>query len=354
MKKLQQFPIRIRRGTIKDIPSIETIAHQYPQELGFVRKVALRDAITRKNLLVAEYDNNFCGFVLYRSRKDGWFTIYDIGVHREYRGKGVGRFLVDAVPCPTRLKCTTDNTANEFYEKSHFALVRTEEGRKRPLNVWERRFLYVCCHGGSKATNTVCNQTHTAYGTRHNYTPHQQPFFVDIDWQEYDWLDYLLKIKLWKPVFAMVPDYEALGQRRGLYACIDDLYRAGVLYVGVCPKFTGAVKHIPPQCIVCVSVPTRYAGFLPDPKELKGRRLHLLGGSPVKQFKYIKEHPSLAIASGDMNAQERAAQFGTCFLSSTGKWKNKISEEQREGKEDTYLNRYIFSTEEIHKYIKEM
>lgn len=322
MKKLQQFPIRIRRAVDGDISYISKIARQYPQELGFVSNVRLRDGISRKGLLVAEYGGTLAGFVLYRQRKDGWHTIYEIGVDKNYRGKGVGRFLVDAVPCPTRLKCTVDNSANEFYKKSHFYLVRTEEGRKRKLNVWERKFLYILCKGSSRFACELSDEFNSIYGTRDAEIPYKQPFFVDIRWKEYDWLEYLMKIRAWKPVFAMVPDFTDISQRRSLYSKIDDLKQAGVLRIGVCPKFDGAIKYVPLSCVICVSIPSRYAGFLPKIEELKGRQIHLLGGSPGKQFKYIQEHPTLRVISGDFNSYIKAAEFGTFYNSETNNWKN--------------------------------
>lgn len=345
IKKVTKYPIQVRLAAESDLDSITAIARQYSSELGFVMRVALIESIQRGNLLVADYEDNSCvGFVNYRSRKDGWNTIYEVAVNKKYRGKGIGRFLVDAVPCPTRLKCVVDNTANEFYKKSHFKLVKTEQGRKRQLNVWERNVLYVFCKGSSKSTLEVVKELDVTYGTRHTENPYIQPYFVDIKWEKYDWLEYLMKLRLWKPVFALVPDFTALDQKEFIVQAVEDVKASGVLRVGVCPKFDGAVQYIPDECVVCVSLPSRYAGFLPDPKELHGRKLHLLGGSPIKQFKYIKEHPDLLVISTDTNAHTQAARFHAVY-----DWDGETI--KRKGDVDylSYVERISYSTEHIYK-----
>lgn len=350
IKKITKFPIRVRRAVVEDISYIETIARQHFRELGFVRRVALEDSIRRNTLLVADYWDQQCvGFINYHARKDGWNTIYEIGTHRDYWGKGVGRFLVDAVPCPTRLKCTVDNSANEFYKKSHFTLVGTEDGRKRQLNVWERKYLFIACQGSSRVNEQISNELSVTYGTRHTERPHKQPFFVDIHWENYDWLDYLIKIRTWKPVFALVPDFTDISQRGFMYQAIRDLRDAGVLHIGVCPKFDGAVQYIPSWCRICVSIPSSYAGFLPDPEELKGRKIHLLGGSPIKQFKYMLQNPYLNIVSMDANAHAKVAFFGMVYHFDDHTKRKVIC--RREDTHLGYYNAIRYSTEQIYKML---
>jgi len=347
IKKIAEFPIHVRLATIEDISKIKQIANKYSKELGFVNRAALLESIQRKSLLVADYGDVTCvGFVNYYPRKDGWNTVYEIATHPDYLGFGIGRFLLDSLPGPIRLKCTVDNPANEFYKKAHFTLVRTEQGRIRKLNVWERRFLYILCQGSSKVPLTISDTLSVTYGSRHKEIPKKQPFFVDIDWKDYDWLDYLMKIRAWKPVFAMVPDFTSLDQRSSLYQAIRDLKQAGVLHIGVCPKFDGAVKYIPSFCRVCISIPSRYAGFLPDPKELAGRKLHLLGGSPKKIKKYIEDNPSLNIISLDTNYQTKIASWGVLYHADTNSWAQEMNTRGM-----NYLDVSIYNTQQIYKML---
>lgn len=130
--------LHTRLATDGDLWAIKQIANRYKNELGYVMWPALRESMARGTLLVAvsEAHGGVVGFVNYRARKDGWHTIYEIAVVEKQRG--IGRALLDAVPRPTRLKCTVDNDANEFYARMGFDCVGTEEGRKRALNVWVR------------------------------------------------------------------------------------------------------------------------------------------------------------------------------------------------------------------------
>lgn len=230
--------------------------------------------------------------------------------------------LLNSVPSPIQLKCTVDNSANEFYRTCGFKHVTTEQGKKRFLNVWKRRYLYIICRGNFSLINSLpIYAAGFEYGTRHSETPMYQPFMVDIDWENYDWNDYLHKISLWKPTFALVPDYEHPSQRRALYSHIRDLKHLSILRIGVCPKFVGAVNHIPPFCILCISVPSTYAGFLPLHEEVVGKQLHLLGGSPQKQLQCISLYSNATTISLDGISFTKAARFKAIYLSHCNKWK---------------------------------
>jgi GNAT superfamily N-acetyltransferase len=131
-------PCAIRYAGLNDCSAIKAIANQYKQELGFVNRAALGGASLNAELYIAEAHGHIAGFVRWHSRRDGWHTIYEIASARQFRGIGVGRALLNAVPRPLRLKCTEDNPANDWYARQGMTLIRTEPGRKRTLNVWEK------------------------------------------------------------------------------------------------------------------------------------------------------------------------------------------------------------------------
>jgi GNAT superfamily N-acetyltransferase len=307
----------IRHASLEDIPAIKRIAYQYRQELGFVNRAALGEAVTRRELYVCELpDGAIAGFVRWHARRDGWHTIYEIAVDKDHAGRGIGRALLYAVPTPIRLKCTVDNEAgNRFYAGAGLVLAATEPGRKRALNVWELPILSILVKGNNRQMPEVSRASGMAYGTRHIETPRDWPLMVDIHWRDYDWQDYMDKIAEWRPVMAMVPDYEYPSQRRQLYQHIRDLKAAGVLRIMVCPKFAGAVAHIPSWCLVAVSIPSSYAGFIPEFQELVGRRVHLLGGSPKKQIEMIIRLRGVGIdvTSTDGNSHIKTSQWGHVF-----------------------------------------
>jgi len=132
--------IRIELAALDDVPVIKKLAGQYHDELGYVMPPAPRESVAHGWLLIARSrDGEIVGFVNMRVRRDGITVIYEIGVDRRHLRLGIGTRLINAVPCPTMLKCTVDNgRANAFYLAQGFKLAWVENGRKRRLNVWQR------------------------------------------------------------------------------------------------------------------------------------------------------------------------------------------------------------------------
>lgn len=318
---------RIRYATLADYPAMNAITRQYPTELPFISRVQFEQSIGKLSCLVCEDDGRVVGLVRFHARRDGWQTIYDLAVDKTARCVGIGRALLYAVPEPVRLLCTQDNAvANCFYANAGMTLAGTQQGKKQLLNIWERGVLSIFVMGGKFEAPAIARQSGMAYGTRHDMTPCDWPFMVDIKWDDYDWQDYMHKICSWHPVQAMCADYEHPSQRRELYRQIRDLRAAGVLRVKVCPKFNGATEHVPSWCICAFSVPSGYAGFIPPDAEFAGRRWHLLGGTPQKQVDWITKiagHGGRVI-SIDGNSHETAAKRGSSFDGS--RWVRKPTE----------------------------
>jgi GNAT superfamily N-acetyltransferase len=303
--------LRIRYGTPNDADACQRLTRTYRYAFPFVMKSSLIEMAMRGTLLIAEVDGIFAGFVSYYARRDGWNTVYEIAVDPTYAGEGVGRNLLYAVPTPIRLKCPTDNyDSNVFYARAGMELAGYEL-KARPLFIWELRVLAIHCQGNNRRVPTWARQAGMAYGCRHDDTPRDYVFFQDINWKRYDWQDYAHKVATWHPVMAMVADYERPDQRALMLQQVADLRALGVLRVMVCPKFTGAVADIPRDCIVAISLPSRYAGFVPDPAEHIGRRVHLLGGNPGDARKAVSHWGN--VASADYNVHERNAQSGMLF-----------------------------------------
>jgi GNAT superfamily N-acetyltransferase len=303
--------LRIRYGTPNDADACQRLTRQYRYAFPFVMRSSLIEMAMRGTLLVAEVDGIFAGFVSYYARRDGWNSVYEVAVDESFAGEGVGRNLLYAVPAPIRLKCPVDNAAsNRFYANAGLTLVRVEDA-KRPLNIWELRVLCIHCQGNNRRVPDWARQAGMAYGCRHDDTPRDYVFFQDVNWKKYDWQDYAHKAALWKPVMAMVPDYESPKQRTTMLQHVADLRALGVLRVMVCPKFPGAVADIPRDCVIAVSMPSSYASYVPDPAEHVGRRVHLLGGNPGDARKAVSHWGN--VYSADYNVHERNAQNGMLF-----------------------------------------
>lgn len=125
----------IRNATLLDIPRLAWVAKCHLQELGFIPKVQLIDALEKSELIVEDETFAFCKFHL---RDDGWKTIYSIVVPMKYRGKGIGKLLIKHLGVPLRAKCPAELPSNSFYVGLGFRLASRERSPKRILNVWEK------------------------------------------------------------------------------------------------------------------------------------------------------------------------------------------------------------------------
>jgi GNAT superfamily N-acetyltransferase len=327
---------QIRPAMMFDVATCQAITRLrgVREQLPFVMLPSLREAVARQQLFVALYDDAIVGFVHWYARRDGINTVHEIAVHPDYQGMGIGRALFYSVPCPIRLKCKTDNAqGNAFYRGAGMFLESTEATKGgTALNVWRLNILGVFCAGNNTRFPEVARLSGMAYGVRHDMTPRDWPYMLDIHWRAYDWQDYMHKVCAYRPIQEMCADYEHPAQRRTLYQQIRDLRAAGVMRIKVCPKFHGAVAHIPHWCTVALSVPSKYAGFLPDFAALSRRRIHLLGGSPVSWFGKVSKSRGKSetgiiaalqgagakIVSADGNAHTKTAQQGGYWLD--GKW----------------------------------
>lgn len=179
----------------------------------------------------------------------------------------------------------------------------------------------VYVRGGDKHAPDIAMAAGMYYGTRHDYRSYGQVWMLDINWKRYDWRDYLAMVRKYQPVMAMAPDYEWSWQWTGLQRQIDDL-RPLVERILVCPKWRGAIAHIPADCVVALSVPApSYAGWLPESlHELAGRRVHLLGGSLKRQGDLLMRLNAVGakVVSIDGNTIAMKAGMGQCFTE--GKW----------------------------------
>lgn len=138
--------LSIRAATEDDISAVKCIADANKKTIGFVIRPALEKAASKGWLLVAEQDGEFVGFCNYRHCRNKRTTIYEICVAEVFRGRGVGRLLIDMLVYQTAklnqshitLKCTVENSANEFYRKLGFEYGGQQDGRKRKLNIWRK------------------------------------------------------------------------------------------------------------------------------------------------------------------------------------------------------------------------
>ena len=116
------------------------IASKLPKELGFVNRAALMESFDRNELMTIG-KKAFCHFHL---RRDKQLTIYELGVHPENQGEGLGKRVIDQMKVKAKklgatcllAKCPVDLKSNGFYLSQGFKKIRVDQGRVRKLNVW--------------------------------------------------------------------------------------------------------------------------------------------------------------------------------------------------------------------------
>lgn len=129
----------IRLAIPEDLSVISKIARQNREFIGFVMQVALLEAIKKDSLYVYEKDQQVIGFVHFHKRLDGWTTLHEIAVAKEFHHQGIGKQLLEIPTAPVRLKTTIDNqNAIAFYEKYGFSLTGKQQGKKRELLIFEK------------------------------------------------------------------------------------------------------------------------------------------------------------------------------------------------------------------------
>jgi len=135
----------ISKPAVRDIDAIKSVADANRNELGFILRVQIQEAVEQKRIMVATVEDKITGFIIYRHRKkDLQTTVAEICILKNYRGQGLGRELIDALvqECNRisrsyiQLKCPIDLPANEFYKRLGFCFVAIEPGKSRKLNIW--------------------------------------------------------------------------------------------------------------------------------------------------------------------------------------------------------------------------
>jgi N-acetylglutamate synthase-like GNAT family acetyltransferase len=137
---------KTRKAVSADLDQIKFIAEKEKKAFGFITRGTIKEAILLEQIMVIEDSQRIVGFQHYYHRKrDLQTTFYHKAILEEFRGKGLGKQLVDAVVDEAKklgrlriiLKCPIDLPSKAFHEAYGFVKVRVEDGRKRKLNVWQ-------------------------------------------------------------------------------------------------------------------------------------------------------------------------------------------------------------------------
>lgn len=138
--------------------------------------------------------------------------------------------------------------------------------------------------------------------------------FIEVDYKRSGFTKHPARIAHCKPTYATVPDLS--DQAVDLADIARALQQAEQLQQHcaiplIVPKVSGQLAHIPLDIAIGYSIPTSYGGATYPLWELAGRRVHLLGGSPKKQFEAYRYLSAIAeVISADSNyAQLMATRY---------------------------------------------
>jgi hypothetical protein len=177
----------------------------------------------------------------------------------------------------------------------------------------------IYCRGGDPYAPQLAQAAGMEYGIRYDYTAYGEVYMLDGGLRP-RWTRYVKRARILRPSFILTPDYLS-PDPISLQLRIRDI--AFVPRIGVTPKFTGAIAHIPAGCIICESIPSQYSGWLiPGEELLPDRQYHLLGGDPRLQKREVARirNAGGTVVSIDGNKIAMKAAYGQVFSARQGQW----------------------------------
>lgn len=189
----------------------------------------------------------------------------------------------------------------------------------------------IYCAGGNSKLAEIAIDEGFLYGARSDDIRQLHcNGLIDINWKNYDWDSHILAVKYHNPLYAVVPDIINSKDLDKTLLQIHEIKRYCDRVI-VVPKIQNIIRFFPSDVVIGVSVPTSYAGFLPDMTELRHHDVHLLGGSPGQQRDLWISYESndIRVVSVDCNSHSKVSDFGSFWDGQ--KWSKM---------EDKYIGKY--------------
>lgn len=176
----------------------------------------------------------------------------------------------------------------------------------------------IFCADGNPRAAMLAMAAGYRYGARLPSTVYAPPYFADQDWRSPDRAAYMAALAIHRPAMATVLDWEREEQWPEVLSWAEEA--AGhVGAVVVIPKIPGTIPDVPVEVggkpvVIGYSVPSRYGATSVPLWELRGRRLHLLGGSPQAQMRLWDYLGGVAeVVSADGNMLLKMANTRCCY-----------------------------------------
>lgn len=297
------------------------------EELGFVNRPQCREG----DLYTVERDGKIVGAALgnHCVRKPQT-TLYELAVLPEHRRNGVATTLIsrmsrDSPHDKLVAKCPEDLPANGFYKATGWERAGRDDGKNRPLLIWEYHLpdSPVRITTGRPDLVSVAENYGWLRGSRLDYIGRHESRgheieFIDIHWEDPDREGLIEAASRHEPRYVIAGDYDGTNY--------DDVNRCGRHLreysenVIVVPHEPGDLQHVPEWAVVGYSTPTQYAGTDIPVWEYHGHDVHILGGT-IDEMLEVYAYLADDVVSMDCNSFHRGAtSFAKWWGGSSPHW----------------------------------
>ena len=152
---------------------------------------------------------------------------------------------------------------------------------------------YILCYGNNRHAPAIARDSGALYGVRYDTVAYEQPHMIDGGLKT-RWTRWKEVVRRHKPTFALVPDFFSHMTIVDVELYVMDARRLSIPLIGVTPKFDGALEQLhdlfgdSSDIVYCISVPSKYAGYLPD-RYIPNIRYHMLGGRIDDQIQIARD-----------------------------------------------------------------
>lgn len=174
----------------------------------------------------------------------------------------------------------------------------------------------IYCADGNRKFAEIALALGFKYGAQVPNTVYFEPYFCDQDWKKPNREKYISALAQHRPHIASVLDWEQDEQLPDVLSWAEDAAQF-IDVVMIIPKVIGGISRLPrtvggKPVRLGYSVPTKFSGTHVPVWEFYGWPVHLLGGSPLNQYKL---HKYLNVVSADGNyAQKMASRWCQYFV----------------------------------------
>ena len=154
MKRSETAPFTVQEASGEDAPAILALADVHRDELGAImqhRSWLIRQIDMGEVFVAKTANDKLVGFISFHHNplpEHEHTTIHYLCTASDYRRRGIGKLLMEAVATDARLcgkrtitlKCPSHLRANDFYKSIGYTLEGKETDQEGdPLNVWTMR-----------------------------------------------------------------------------------------------------------------------------------------------------------------------------------------------------------------------